>query len=145
MYGYFLFFCHCNCCITYFTYGTYHTYYVRFQNWTVTKLSYFTMSTQVTPWKGMLEKQNLRISSIISMNARSRGPVLGYAHLVVQMVLWHFKVFRKLLAMQFLCAASFMQIKQAQQNIVHTTPFTVHGRFEYHLLYLYYLYIMFSQ
>jgi hypothetical protein len=57
------------------------------------------------------------------------------------MGVWHFKVFRQLLAMLFLCVASFMQIKQAQLNIVHTIPFTVHGivHFDYHLFYLYHL------
>ena len=134
---YFLSFSHFTSKITYSTYivyCTYNTYSFHFQNWTATNLLYFTILTRDMPWNGMLVKLNLRISSIISMNVRSRGHVLAYAHSVVQMGVWHFKAFRKLLAMRFLCVASFMQIKQAQLKIVHTIPFTVHEimNFDYH-------------
>ena len=85
-FGYFLSFSHFTIkftYITYISYCTYNTYSFHFQNWMANNLLYFTILTRDMPWNGMLVKLNLRISSIISMNARSRGHVLVYAHSVV--------------------------------------------------------------
>lgn len=87
-FGYFLSFSHFTIkftYITYISYCTYNTYSFHFQNWMANNLLYFTILTRDMPWNGMLVKLNLRISSIISMNVRSRGHVLVYAHSVVQM------------------------------------------------------------